>query len=596
MARKARTDGKFRVTAHRDKAYVYAITQQWTVDPVSGKKKYHTVIWGTLADGMRFIPGKRFIFATADQRCRLEFPEDWDLGEIDRLANTIVGRPAYTGPSRNRLYGDIWLLEKIAEKTGLKKDLAAVFPGNKAMADAVLTLAMFPYLTSYTYNRVERWQRLVKAPYDKPLDPPSITHLTQRITEADRMELIRLRIGRLGSDDCIAVDSTSRSTYGESLADIRWGKNKEGIRLPQTNDVVAYALKDHTPVYYRSLPGNMPDCRTVDAILNDLSHAGFPNSVPYLTDRGYESLRNLETCIRTSRAFITASRVDRKPIMERISSFRPYSVSPEEMTFCNEYGIYCAQYEIPYVVEGNGAARLPAKKLRLSLFFDPVRRSEEAVALESDLYVGETFLTDLLRSGEPHKGTVDALKQRCRYFTLTFSDDGRLVSFSKDEKKIAKARLLSGFFANTSHMVDKDAVGIYEYYKMRDEQEKYFSIIKSQMGFNRQRAWSEEGRAGKEFILFVGLILASHVRHIWKTKLRNVVDTSIGVLDEMRSIRCVEEHHRAKFITPFVGKQVQICKAFGIDIPDRCAPGYTSRKAREKKRGRPPKKTVDLDS
>ncbi|MCH3916096.1 MAG: hypothetical protein LKE40_01135 [Spirochaetia bacterium] len=61
-------------------------------------------------------------------------------------------------------------------------------------------------------------------------------------------------------------------------------------------------------------------------------------------------------------------------------------------------------------------------------------------------------------------------------------------------------------------------------------------------------------------------------------------------------IRCVEEDHRARFITPFVGKQVRICEAFGIDIPDRCAPGYTSRKAHEKKRGRPPKKTVDLDS
>jgi hypothetical protein len=201
-----------------------------------------------------------------------------------------------------------------------------------------------------------------------------------------------------------------------------------------------------------------------------------------------------------------------------------------------------------------------------------------------------------LRSGEPPKDTVDALRRKCRYFTLTFSDDGHLASFARDEKKIAKARLLSGFFANTSHLIDKDAVGIYEDYKMRDEQEKYFSIMKSQMGSNRQRAWSEEGRAGREFILFVGLILASHVRHIWKTKLRDVVDTSVGVLDEMRSIRCVEENHKARFITPFVGKQVRICEAFGIDIPDRCTPGYTSRKAHEKKRGRPPKKTVDLDS
>ena len=50
------------------------------------------------------------------------------------------------------------------------------------------------------------------------------------------------------------------------------------------------------------------------------------------------------------------------------------------------------------------------------------------------------------------------------------------------------------------------------------------------------------------------------------------------ILAEMRSIRCIEHEGRLKFITPFVGPQVDICKAFGFDIPDGCAPTYTSRK------------------
>jgi FKBP-type peptidyl-prolyl cis-trans isomerase (trigger factor) len=32
-----------------------------------------------------------------------------------------------------------------------------VFDNNRDMVDAVMTLAMFPYITKYTFNRVERW-------------------------------------------------------------------------------------------------------------------------------------------------------------------------------------------------------------------------------------------------------------------------------------------------------------------------------------------------------------------------------------------------------------------------------------------------------
>ena len=34
----------------------------------------------------------------------------------------------------------------------------------------------------------------------------------------------------------------------------------------------------------------------------------------------------------------------------------------------------------------------------------------------------------------------------------------------------------------------------------------------------------------------------------------------------------MEHNHRAKKITPFIGKQVDICEAFGFEIPKGCAP------------------------
>ena len=47
------------------------------------------------------------------------------------------------------------------------------------------------------------------------------------------------------------------------------------------------------PVYYRTFLGNMPDSRSLEVIFTDLDHTGFKDLV-LITDRGYESLRNIE--------------------------------------------------------------------------------------------------------------------------------------------------------------------------------------------------------------------------------------------------------------------------------------------------------------
>ena len=136
-------------------------------------------------------------------------------------------------------------------------------------------------------------------------------------------------------------------------------------------------------------------------------------------------------------------------------------------------------------------------------------------------------------------------------------------------------------------------------YGMRDEQEKCFALQKGPLGHDRLRTWSEGGKRGRMFIYFVGLILASYVRSVWQRDevLRKKFTSTEAVLAEMRTIRCVEHTGRMKFITPFVGSQVDICKAFGFSIPDNCAPVYVSKaKSLTGRRGRPAKaKTENLE-
>ena len=217
MARPTREDSIHRVSTHTNGKYMYATTHPYTLTE-DGRRKSKLVHWGTVTPEKKFIPGKQYLYATVEERKALIFPSDWDLSEVDKLpSNQKAGRVAYEGEDMNRLYGDVWLLERIADKVGLRKDLMSVFGGNAEMVNDVLTLACYLTLTGNNFSRVARWQRIAKAPSSRELTPAMIKRLTQSITERCRMDLLRCRAQRLGADELCAVDSTSRSSYGITL-------------------------------------------------------------------------------------------------------------------------------------------------------------------------------------------------------------------------------------------------------------------------------------------------------------------------------------------------------------------------------------------
>jgi len=597
MARPTKADSIYRIALHKNGGYMYATTHPYTLTD-DGRRKYSCLHWGTLTDDLKFIPGKQYLYASLEERGKLIFPEGWNLSEIDKLqSNRKQGRPAYDGADVNRFYGDVWLLEQVVDRIGLRTDLMATFHENAEIVNDVLTLAYYSFITGNSYSRVARWQNLEKNPSSKELTPMTITRLTQSISETERMSLFKHRADRIGKDELCAVDSTTRSAYGSSLADIRYGKNKEKIPLPQTSELVVYSLDSHMPVYYRTFPGNIPDSRSVETILTDIDHAGFPRMI-LITDRGYESVQNLEKYILRGQPMIMCVKMRQKLVLDKIAEFGVIDGKPGDMLFDAESKLYYKQYNLEYDVRGNGDTIHKADRMKLDLFFDPFRRASDQTELELAVEMQRRSLQAILDEG----GCVDddnSIKKNYNWYEVVYDKkDRKLLSFSLDEKKLANARKTSGFFGYITLGLDYTALKALEAYGLRDEQEKYFSQMKTQMGYDRQRNWSEEGKTGRLLILFVGLIISSYVKHIWNTtELKKKFASTQDVLDEMRSIRCIEHKGKAKFITPFVGAQKDICEAFGFAVPEGCGTDYKSRKVSQKRRGRPRKsKTVKLES
>jgi len=213
------------------------------------------------------------------------------------------------------------------------------------------------------------------------------------------------------------------------------------------------------------------------------------------------------------------------------------------------------------------------------------------VQLDIDINGQEAALARLLEE-ESVLDDDASIKSNYSYFTVRYAPGTRVIlSYAKHDKKIGKARRVSGFFAILTHKLDLSAMEAFETYHLRDEQEKYFQQMKDQLSANRQRNWSEEGKTGRLFILFVSMVISSYVRHIWKsTELHAHFTSSLEVLDEMRSIRYIEHKNKARFITPFVGDQVGICQAFGFEVPEGCSPDYASKRTFTHRSGRLHKK------
>ena len=385
--RPAKAGTIYKVSIHDNGGRKYASTQPFTVDD-DGKKHYTHKHWGIVDDDMRFHPNSTYFYAPIEERRKLIFPAEWDLSEIKALCGTgHRGAVEYEGGDLDRMYGPTWFLDNVARETGLTDDLRKVFDGNMEMAQDALTLAYYLFLESRTYSHIGKWQRVVKTPSVHTLTSSGITRLSQNITEQNRMALFRLRAKRMGKDEYCAVDSTSVSTYGFHLVDIRWGHNKEHLPLKQTLEVIVYTLTSHLPIYYLELPGNMPDSRTIEMIVTELEHAGFKNVI-LITDRGYESMKNLEVYIAKNQKVITSVKCGQGEALKAIKSIGLSTGVPEGMTFSKDTNLFYRQYSLDYQVQGNGEHVIKADRMKLNLYFDIRKRADDLARVQMAITTG----------------------------------------------------------------------------------------------------------------------------------------------------------------------------------------------------------------
>jgi transposase len=496
------------------------------------------------------------------------------IGRVDRETGEIVptdGRnrkkqdakvPAKRGPRASEMahrsfYGATCLLDVIDEQLGITHDLKHCFSDTYKQ---ILSIAYYLILEDSTpLYRFEKWGILHKHPYGKNIISQRSSELFASITEEVKQLLFTLQGKRRLEEEFWAYDTTSLSSYSETLQQVQFGFNKEHDQLPQLNVALVFGQESNLPFYYRKLAGNIPDAKTVRHLLEELDILGYSN-LKLVMDRRFFSEYNINCLYRDHVKFLMSVKMSlsfvRKELDVIYDTFRSFEHYDEN------YELYCRTVrttwndtqEHPY----KGETVQESHRLYIHYYYNIEKAAEDEKAFDRRLIA----LKQELESG---KRVPEREKLYQKYFTIKTTPIRR-TQVTVREENVRNAKRYYGFFALITNET-MNAVTALELYRNKDVVEKAFGNLKERLNMRRALVSSEQSLEGKLFVQFVALIYLSHIKKQMQVKGLLKDYTLPGLLDKLDVIECFEQPGKSLRVGEMLEKQKQLFYDLGVNPP-----------------------------
>ena len=480
-------------------------------------------------------------------------------GRGKRRNQTDPDNPVKRGPTpvvrTERLFnGATYLFDQIGVVTGVAKDLKTCFPHTYKQ---ILSIAYYLILEDQNpLFRFKKWGTLHKHPYGVDIPSQRSTELFQSITEEAKIQFFRLQGKRRAEKEYWAYDSTSISSYSETLKHVKYGKNRDGEKLAQINIALLFGEESRLPFYYRKFAGNIPDVKTIRELLNKLDVLGY-EKVKLVMDRGYYSAENVNALYKERLKFLFGASTTLKVAKDYIREigadkdrYEHYDSNLELYVFSKTID-WNYEQERPY----KGDVIEEKRRMYLHLYFNPDKFAEDSKALNKKL---DSLKGELLAG----KRVPEHEKDYQKYFEIRETPK-RGISLSYTQGAIDATRERYGFFVLVSNEV-KDPVVALSLYRTRDVVEKAFWNIKERLNLRRTLASSESSLEGKLFVEFIALIYLSYIKKKMEESGLFAKYTMHELLDELDVIECFQTPGKSPFQGEVLKKQEQIYRDLGV--------------------------------
>ncbi|GAU75467.1 IS1634 family transposase [Fusibacter sp. 3D3] len=497
------------------------------------------------------------------------------LGKVDSASGTIIPTRAYKKMSQSvesssvkpgpvamtkyqrSFFGATYLFDQIGKSLGITTDLKSCFPNDYKKIQSIAYYLILEENNSM--SRFSHWQKLHIHPYGEDIVSQRSSELFQSINEENRMRFFEKQGKRRIEKEYWAFDTTSISSYSETLSQVKKGRNKEHDRLPQINLALLFGEESGLPFYYRKLAGNITDVKTIKQLMSEFDVMGY-KKVRIVLDRGFYSKKNVDLLYKNHQKFLVGVKLGlnyiKSVLEEERANLRLWS---NLKTQFGTYGI-CRQIDWDYEQERpyKGDTIKDTRRAYLLLFYNP----EKAAKDQSDM---NDYLTRL------YNDLIDGTrKDYCgrdydKYFTVTETPKrGRKVV--PKEEAMREAANNYGYFALLSNEVN-DPFEALSIYRSKDIVEKGFGNLKERLNFRRMQVSSELSLNGKLFVGFIALIYLSYVKK--KMQDAGLFDkwTLQGLLDELDVIELFEAPTHGRVLGEVTEKQTELYHALGVEPP-----------------------------
>lgn len=490
-------------------------------------------------DGV-FIPNKNYVL-----RQQLE----------KQQADTKPG-PVAARDCLRLFYGTTYLLDEIADKTGITADLKYGFP--KTYKE-ILSVAYYLVLEEgQPVYRFHKWALTHKHPFGLDIPSQRISELYASITEDAKMDYFRRQAVRRSEKEYLAFDTTAISSYSELIKQARYGKNKEGDSLPQINLAMLYGENSMLPVYYRKLPGNIPDVKTIENLLKDIDFLS-PEKLNLVMDRGFYSEKNINDLMKHHHKFLIGVKASLKAVKNRLDMIRTDFITRQN--FNAELHLYVQSFmdTWDYMEEKpKGTVITDKRRIYLHYYYNDQHATDDRDRFNHLLDRYEEELRNKKRKPEHEAGYR-------KYFDIK-ETSVRGIQITYKEEAIRKAEENFGYFILMTNGI-KDPIEAIKIYRTRDLIEISFGNLKERLDMRRMSVASEENFEGKLFVQFIALEFLSYIKKQMNENNLYKNYSMQSMLDELDIIEYYQQPGRTHHLSEITEKQHRLYEFMEVEAP-----------------------------
>jgi transposase, IS4 family protein len=473
-------------------------------------------------------------------------------------------------------YGLTWAAETIAKDAGILDHLQAQFGRREGLN--LLHQAIYELDVQGSFDAYRDWRQSVCLHGSEPLSGQAVSDLLSRVTDAKFADYFQMRHSskvaaakakarqeKRPEEDALvhyALDSTSISTYSETISIADWGHSKQGEDLRQINYAVVCDQADGEIVYAHAYNGAIPDVASLTELLTRLSAAKFDlKDVVLVTDRGYSSILNVQKMLNMELRFVQGVRVLEDTIKRDIVK---YDESLRDIAFYDsDLDVYARTVEEPW--QQNTGTNQLTKHIKVHLMRFPCKTEESITQLVK-------AVDKVIRRKEDGK-TVSSEDWRLygRYVREYTLPDGKR-EWRRCNEKIKESLQFAGNFAIRTNEFSNpfDALRVYQ---QRQAVEFDFNQLKNAIECSRLRC-TEKTYRGKLFVCTLAtslrLMMLQRIRSNETAQLRLRGDSLPQALMLLRRMRAVRHRNANRWVAGTITKkQRDVLMLLGLPLPPK---------------------------